>query len=209
MEHYKNLDLESITYFDDEGNEQVEQWKDIPGYELSYQSSDLGRIKSLAKVVKHCRGGEKRNKERILKQSICVKTYLGVGLSNLGVVRTFLVQILVAMAFLDHVPCKNVLLVDHIDNIPLNNKLRNLQVITQRLNNTKDRKNSSSKLTGVFYRAKYNHWRVSIKKLGLSIEIGTFKDENVAGLAYAIALENIDKFNGNNKEFRSLVKSLL
>lgn len=209
MEYYKNLDLESINYFDDDGISQIEQWKDIPGYELSYQSSDLGRVKSLSKIVKHHLGGEKKNKERILKQSICVKTYLGVGLSNLGVVRTFLVQILVAMAFLDHVPCKNTLLVDHIDNIPLNNKLDNLQVITQRVNNTKDRKASSSKLTGVSYRAKYNHWRVSIKKLAFSIEIGAFKDENVAGLAYVIALDNIDKFNGNNKEFRTLVKSLL
>ena len=46
---------------------------------------------------------------------------------------------LVAEAFLNHIPNGNRLVVDHIDNEKSNNKLSNLQVITQRENLSKDR----------------------------------------------------------------------
>ena len=51
MEHYKNLSLEDIVYVDDNGVTCVEQWKDIPDYEGYYQISNLGRVKSLERIL--------------------------------------------------------------------------------------------------------------------------------------------------------------
>jgi uncharacterized protein (DUF3820 family) len=94
-----------------------EIWKPIPNYE-DYQVSNFGRVKSL-----------KNGKERML----------ACGTNN-GYKRTILngkhyyVHQLVAMAFLDHVPNKMALVVDHVNGDITNNNVNNLQVITQKEN---------------------------------------------------------------------------
>lgn len=45
-----------------------EVWKDIAGYEGCYQVSNLGRIKSLDRIVVNKNGHTKHVTERILKQ---------------------------------------------------------------------------------------------------------------------------------------------
>jgi len=72
MEYYKNLQIENITYTDDDGISKIEQWKDIPDYDGIYQASDLGRIKS---SMPH-----NGTRERILRQYTTRKGYLGCGL---------------------------------------------------------------------------------------------------------------------------------
>jgi len=47
-----------------------ENWKDIPGFEGSYQASDLGRIKSLDRTIPHPRLNSQFVKGRILSQSV-------------------------------------------------------------------------------------------------------------------------------------------
>jgi len=47
-----------------------ERWKDIPGFEGSYQVSNLGRVKSLDRFVPHNRCGKQFVKGRILRQNI-------------------------------------------------------------------------------------------------------------------------------------------
>lgn len=47
----------------------MEIWKDIPGYKGKYQASNLGRIKSLTRYIRHSKGGKQFHKGRILKQS--------------------------------------------------------------------------------------------------------------------------------------------
>lgn len=49
-----------------------EIWKDIPGFEEYYQASNLGRIRSVDRVVPHPRLGQQFVKGRILKQSKAV-----------------------------------------------------------------------------------------------------------------------------------------
>jgi len=79
MEYFKNLEIENISYFDDDGNEQVEQWKDIMNYEGIYELSCLGRIKSLDKLVNAKHSKIRFVRGKILKQTM-QKGYLGVGL---------------------------------------------------------------------------------------------------------------------------------
>ena len=44
----------------------VEEWKDIPGYEGYYQISNLGRVKSVPRIIKN-NAGYYISKEKILK----------------------------------------------------------------------------------------------------------------------------------------------
>lgn len=92
MEYYKNLQIENITYTDDDGISQIEQWKDIPDYDGIYQASDLGRIKS---SMPH-----NGTNERILKQTQTRKGYLGCGLYKNKKRTSFQVHRIVAETYL-------------------------------------------------------------------------------------------------------------
>jgi len=211
IEYYKNLDLADIKYVDEEGVERIEEWRDFSiKYKYYYQGSNLGRIKGLERDVKHAYGGFRTLRESIKKQSLWGEGYLSVSLVKKGKTETINVHILVAMAFLGHVPCGHEKLVDHKKNEDrLNNCIWNLQIITARGNVSKDKKGGTSKYVGVSYREKYNHWRSAIRIGKSRIEIGAFKIEEDAGKAYLLAVENIDKFDGDIPKFRALVKSLL
>ena len=63
MENYPYQDLETPRLLD-------ENWKPIPGYEDYYEVSDLGRVRSLDRVVPHPRLKSQFVKGRILKQKI-------------------------------------------------------------------------------------------------------------------------------------------
>ena len=83
-------------------------------------------------------------KERIMHQH-CFKGYMQISINGGAAV----VHRLVAMAFLDHVPCGHKIVVDHIDNNPFNNHLSNLQLISNRENTTKDKPIGKSGFRGV------------------------------------------------------------
>jgi len=161
----------------------VETWKDIPDFD-NYQVSNLGNVRSLnyrqtgkTKVLmKHINSGG-RHTLNLCKQG---KRY-----SNRNI------SVLVARAFLNHKPCGNKLVVDHIDNNALNDKLYNLQIISHRLNLTKDKK-ASSKYAGVFL-YKPNKWRASIKLNNKTKYLGTFKKEIEAANAYKKALKEYER----------------
>lgn len=57
-----------------------EIWKDIKGYEGYYQISNLGRVKSLKRTVKHKINGTYTYKELILKPNKVAFDYLQVTL---------------------------------------------------------------------------------------------------------------------------------
>ena len=156
-----------------------EIWKTIPGHE-NYQASSLGRIKSLARLSANGR----KLKEKILK------TGLSDGGYKLGYTdgRNIYVHQLVAMAFLNHVPCGLRVVVDHIDNDKLNNNPNNLQLISQRKNSSKNRK-SKSGFTGVYANGK--KWSSRIKFKGRQLHLGTFNTPEEASEAYQkFILEN-------------------
>jgi hypothetical protein len=85
------------------------------------------------------------------------------------------------------------IVVDHIDNNPLNNCLSNLQLITHRENISKDRKNKSSKYTGVYFDSKTKKWISTIKNNREKINLGYFENEKEASEYYQNALKSIEE----------------
>ena len=160
-----------------------EIFKDIPGYEGIYQVSNLGRVKSLS--------NNNSKKEKILKQYINIHNYFNISLNKKNSGSTFKVHKLVAMAFLGHKPCGYKEIVDHIDNNSLNNRLDNLQLITQRLNMSKDRKNGTSKYTGVCWNKQKSKWTSQIYICKKVKHLGLFKTELEAHEAYQNKLKTL------------------
>jgi len=156
-----------------------EIWKEVKGYECLYEISNLGRVKSLEKNSKP---------ERIIKPHIGDRGYKAVNLCKCGIQKTKRIHQLVAIAFLNHTPCGHKLVVDHIDNDPLNNRVDNLQVITHRENTSKDRKGGTSKYIGV--KQMKTKWEASIFIDGRGIYLGLFKNEIDASNAYINSLED-------------------
>lgn len=109
-----------------------EIWKDIIGYEGLYQVSNLGRIKSVDRYVKHPIYGLMHIKERILKFGISGNGYLIVGLYRDGKQTPKLVHRLVAEAFIPNP--NNLTDVDHLNTNRTDNRVENLRWCTHKEN---------------------------------------------------------------------------
>ena len=112
-----------------------EEWKDIKGYEGLYQVSNMGRVKSLGRIVIRKNGKKLSIKERILNPWISCGGYLQVELHNgSGKRNTPKVHRLVCEAF--HENPENKPCVNHIDENKANNEASNLEWCTYEENNT-------------------------------------------------------------------------
>ena len=172
-----------------------EIWKDVPNYEGYYQVSDLGRVKSLSRLARN-RQACWFSKERILKPTIGTTGYFYVTLINEIKRKKIKVHQLVAMSFLGHKSDGTQrIVVDHINNIKIDNNLSNLQIITGRLNISKDRKRLNKCLTGV-EKINNERFRAKIVYNGKSIHLGAFKTEQEASEYYQNAVKSIE----NGKE---------
>lgn len=180
---HENLSLTSLPN---------EIWKDIPEYKGYYQVSNLGRVKSLSR--------KQSITERILRQQVSNHKYVSVSLKILNKAKRFQTHQLVAIAFLNHKPNGFEKVVDHINNNSIDNRLENLQIITNRENSSKDKKNGTSKYIGVSWRESSKRWRSAIYHQGKSIELGYFKDEKEASRYYQAALTAIKEGKTINKK---------
>ena len=158
----------------------MEIWKSIKGYEDIYEVSNLGKVKSL-----------RFGKEKILKGTLNKCGYLVVGLTKDKNPKVRTIHQLVAVAFLDHEPSGNKLVVDHINNIGTDNCLENLQVITQRENLSKDKKKEDGKYTGAYLDKKLKKWRSLIYLNGKLRHLGLYESELEASNAYQTALKGL------------------
>jgi hypothetical protein len=161
----------------------METFKDIPNYEGIYQVSDLGNVKSLARV-KLNRGLYPQNiSERILKQTLNSRGYLGVTLCLNGFFEQHQIHMLVACTFLNHIPDgTNKIVVDHINEIKTDNRLINLQLITHSKNIAKS--NSRILPTGVTFDKRKNKYQARIKKRGIQKHLGLFTTPEEASEVY-------------------------
>lgn len=183
-----------------------EEWRDIPGYEGIYQVSDLGRVKSLSRDIKRRGSSIMKSKTVILKSKIDSRGYVFHKLRINNCSKYIRLHIIVAMAFLGHKPDGTMkVVIDHKDNNKLNNKPSNLQLISQRENSSKDRKGGTSKYVGVCLDKSNNLWLSNIFIMGKNYYLGSSKDEDSANILYKTALENINLFDGDIKNFKNML----
>lgn len=156
--------------------ESIEEWRDIPGHEGLYQVSDLGRINSIGHRVK-----------RVLNPHQSSR-YASIVLCSNGNKKATYVHVVVAMAFLGHIPNGWDIVVDHIDGDKRNNRASNLQLISNRENINKSPKNVSSKYDGVSFNKNANKFHATIRVGPKHHNLGCFSSEADAGAIYLEAL---------------------
>ena len=162
-----------------------EEWRAIPNYEGLYEVSNLGRVKSLP--IKKSYWSLRTPKEKILNPK--TGSYYSVGLIKDGVNNRIGVHQLVAIAFLGHKRCGNKLVVDHINENKLDNRLKNLRIVTQKFNVSRSFGEDISKFKGISYDKKSDKWICKIKIVGVNKYLGLFKTKKEAIEVYK-AYEN-------------------
>lgn len=108
-----------------------EVWKPIPGYEESYEASNMGNVRSVDRKIIRSNGRVLNRKGLILKPAINVDGYKQIPLSINGKSKTFRVANLVAIAFMGK---RKGLEVDHINGIRDDDRLSNLRWVTHKEN---------------------------------------------------------------------------
>lgn len=168
-----------------------EIWKNIEGYEGLYQVSNSGRVRSLDRYIEHKQSGTTFRRGRVLKQSKSNNEYARVTLSKDGVLKYYTVHKLVAMIFLNHRPCGHKLVINHINFNKQDNRIENLEIITQRENSNQKHLNSNSKHTGVCLVKKRNKWTSNIWIGSKQVYLGIYKNEHIAHIRYELEYAKI------------------
>jgi hypothetical protein len=164
-------------------NEKIEIWIVLPSNE-NYLISDLGRVQVLPRFTK---SGSKL-KGKMLNFYSNLNGYLSVNIYD----KKIYVHQLVAEAFLDHAPCGHKIIVDHINNVSTDNRLINLQLISNRENLSKDKKGGTSKYVGVHFDKRAKKWRSEIQIKGKVKHIGYFICEEAASKSYQDELNKLN-----------------
>ena len=166
-----------------------EIWKDIPSYEGCYQVSNLGRVKSLSRNYLKKGKYPTISKERILKPGTTNGYNMAI-LSKNGKIKGYGVHVLVVMAFLGHSPNGQKIVPNHINGIKTDNRLDNLELITQRENVGKYYigQKTSSIYTGVSLDRTRKKWVSEITINRKKRYLGRFKTEYEAHYAYQSVL---------------------
>ena len=164
-----------------------EIWMDVYGYEGIYKVSNLGRVKSLPRMIDNgC--SPRKTRERVLKIRISDNGYPYVGLSKMGIQKIARVHLLVAYTFLNYTPSGRSFDVDHINGIKTDPRAINLRIVTHRFNTSegfrKDKSKLSSIYPGVCWDKGRKKWHSQIYINGRRLHLGRFSNEIDAANAY-------------------------
>jgi len=178
-----------------------EIWKDIPNYEGHYQASTLGRIRGIERYINHPRGGKRYQKETIKPFNADPHGYGLVRLVINKVGKTYRTHRLIMLTFKG----ESKMPVDHINNIPNDNRLCNLEYVTYKENAHRYRRivNNGRPIGVVKCGKKY---RSSATINGKKINIGSFNTEKQAESAIRNVLSGdvpkdyyLHKYNNKEK----------
>lgn len=172
-----------------------EIWKDVIGFEGFYKVSNKGTVKSLSRTF--LRNGKYPSllKEKFLNAYPDTGGYLTVGLMQNNMKKNRTVHQLVAESFLNHTPCGHKLVVNHINFNKTDNRVENLEIVTQRENANQKHLKSSSHYLGVSWSKEKNKWVAQITTEGKTKSLGRYKTEIEAHNAYQKFSNGIIQFN--------------
>lgn len=124
MEYWNNYDLNALP---------DEEWRPVVGFDALYEVSNLGRVKSLSRVVTVGTSARRRAHERCIRARIIrsrrnPRGYHTCVLTRDAAVTTHYVHTLVAQAFIGE---SNGLTVNHRDQNKSNNTVDNLEYMTR------------------------------------------------------------------------------
>lgn len=169
----------------------MEKWRDVKGFEGIYLCSTFGRVKNSVTG-------------RILKHTNHTNGYDYVGLSKNKKRHTKVVHQIIAEAWLNHKPCGQKIVVDHKNGVKTDNKLYNLQLITQRHNSLKDKKNQKSGYSGVCWNNQNKKWQVRPRLKGKKFHVGYFDCPKYANKVYNHFTNYIDNQNYKLEDLNEL-----
>ena len=152
-----------------------EVWKNIPDYD-NYEVSNFGNVKS---------------KRKTLTPSTNIHGYKVVSLHSNGIKKQWKVHQLVALCFLDYKFENHSLVIDHINGDKIDNRLENIQLISQRENRSKLSKKTTSDHVGVYFQKKTGKYTAMIYVNGKVKYLGSFDNQEDAKAAYDQELNNL------------------
>lgn len=186
----------------------LEIWKDIPGYEGKYAVSSLGRVRNFdRKSINNRHKEDVYIKGGIMKSSLSFYGYMRVTLTLNKKQTTRSVHSLVAETFLGHSANGHEMVIDHINNIRSDNRLCNLQIITNRENSSKDKEGYTSEYIGVSWDSWGGKWAAGIRANGKHLHLGRFSCELKASSCYQRALVEVDAGRLSRKNIKDWLKA--
>lgn len=177
-----------------------EEWRAVPGYEGLYEVSNMGRVRSLDRIVRASGVSKRRAFGRVLRPYVNKLKYQFVALSKEGKSKSLLVHRIVASVFIPNPNGYNI--INHKDENPSNNCVDNLEWCTQMYNvhygTGMERGN-----------AKYDHGRIAIDKLDLEGNyICTYPSATDAALDVGVTKQSIlSCVKGRGSNGRRVTKS--
>lgn len=161
----------------------IEEWRDVIGYESRYEVSSIGRVRSKS-YLKH---GRNRYGDisyftmpKIIATPLNNDGYSSMCLSMLGVRTTAVVHRLVAQAFIPNPD--NLPQVNHIDSNRANNRVENLEWVTNQQNvqhsydsgsnSNKGEKHPRKVLTDDIVRQIREMWRHGLSVINIGKSLG-------------------------------------
>jgi len=168
---------------------QKEVWKPVRNYEASYEVSDLGNVRSINRWVKNNLAGKLWLESQPMSQLVSKKGYKSVILSKNSKQNRVSVHVLVAQSFLNYTYTGHIVC-DHINEDKTDNRVVNLQVISNRKNVIKSML-KHNKYVGASFDKRCNKWYSRIYINGKVHWLGHFTSQELASQAYFNRLNKV------------------